>query len=207
MLRKILIAMAALAAVGSMPAIAGSTPARVTIFSNLGTGDTAYDCCTGYTVVGPQGGPGELWVAAAFTPDSDRIVTEIDVAVSYHDAGKNKVVLSLYADDNGLPGAVLGSWALTDLPEFQTCCTVAVKQGKKRLSVSVKGGTQYWVVLSNPSTNKDLQAVWNWNTTDTSAADPAVESWCSSDDGGFCFFDKTWVALSGTMPAFAVYGK
>jgi hypothetical protein len=216
MLRKTLTAIALLAAFTSSAfAATGERSAAqppkgsVTIFSNLGSGEDVYNSNSGFTVVGPVGSgfPGELWIAAAFTPDSDRILTEIDVAASYNGSGKNRMLLSLYSDDGGLPGAVLGSWKLHDLTPFQTCCAVAIKKGKNRLSVSVKAGTQYWVVLSNDEKNKSLSGVWNWNTTDTDSADPAVESWCSSSDGGFCFFDKQWVALSGTMPAFAVYGK
>jgi len=214
MLREILTATAVLAAVVSTAAAAtgGAPPppkGAVTIFSNFDSGDTKYNCCAGFVVAGPVGSgfPGELWIAAAFTPDSDRIVTEIDVAASYNGSGKNKMLLSLYSDDGGLPGAVIGSWGVHDLPAYQTCCAVTVKKGKNRLDVSVKAGKQYWVVLSNQPNNKSLSGVWNWNTTDTGAANPPVESWCSSSDGGFCFFDNQWTALSGQKPAFAVYGK
>ncbi|HEX4294696.1 MAG TPA: choice-of-anchor R domain-containing protein [Rhizomicrobium sp.] len=178
----------------------------VAVFSNLGTGG-AYDCCSGYTVNGPEAGLGEQWIAAAFTPDSDRILTEIAVAATYNGGGKDRMILSLYSDDGGVPGAVLGSWRLQRLESFHSCCVLGIKRGPHRLSMSVKGGTQYWVVLSNDAKNKNLDGIWNWNTTDTTNADPAVESWCSSSDGGFCSFDNVWTPLSGTMPAFAVYGK
>jgi hypothetical protein len=216
MLRKTLTAITLIAAVVSSAFAetgerkTGQPPkGSVTIFNNIGTGNTAYDCCSGYAVVGPvdSGFPGEGWIAAAFTPDSDRIVTEIDVAASYNGSGKNKMRLSLYSDNGGVPGAVLGSWELQDLTTFQTCCAVAIKKGKNRLSVSVKAGTQYWVVLSEGK-NKSLSGAWNWNTTDTTDANPAVESWCSTSDGGFCGpFNNVWTPLSGTMPAFAVFGK
>src|ERR1700761_6766346 len=117
MLRKTLTTIAVLAAVVSSAFagpvernIAHPPKGAVTIFSNLGTGEDVYNCCTGFSVVGPEAGPGELWVAAAFTPTSDRIVTEIDVAASYNNGGKNRLLLNLYSDNNGVPGAVLGSW-------------------------------------------------------------------------------------------------
>jgi hypothetical protein len=216
MIRRTLATLAMLAAVTSS-AFAGSSERNmaqppkgsVTIFNNIGTGSAAYDCCSGYAVVGPEAGfPGEGWIAAAFTPDADRILTEIDVAASYNGSGKNRMRLSLYSDDSGVPGAVLGSWELHDLTVFQTCCAVAIKKGKNRLNVSVKAGTQYWVVLSNDAKNTGLSGAWNWNTTDPTDADPAVESWCSTSDGGFCGpFNNVWTPLSGTMPAFAVFGK
>lgn len=213
MFRRTLLAAGALAVAGTAALAAtdrndsADAKGRVTIFSNLGSDDDVYNCCSGYSVVGPQTGPGELWVASAFTPDADRVVTEIDVGASYNGAGKNRVVLTLYSDNAGVPGSKLGSWQVHDLPAWQTCCELTKKRGRVRLNVSVKAGTQYWLGLSNDAKNKGLSAVWNWNSTDTNAANPPVESWCSSDDGGFCFFDKQWTPLSGPQPAFAVYGR
>jgi hypothetical protein len=129
------------------------------IFSNLATEYPLglYWCCQGTTVSGPKS-PGfvEWWHAAAFTPAADATATKITVSIGYL-AGGGNIILSLNADNAGIPGAVLEQWHLYDLGESGTCCSV---QSKKFSGIALTGGQQYWVVASTEA-NSDVWAAWN----------------------------------------------
>jgi hypothetical protein len=171
----------------------------VTIFSNLAATypKGQYWCCSGYNVMGSKSGVGEQWMAAAFTPGADHIVTKIEVAVGYSQQGTNGVVLSLNSDNNGIPGKALKTWNVSGLPRFGTCCTLVAKSDSSGIPVSA--GKQYWVVLSTNS--HELDTVDGWNVSDTDQVDSATVATYPGTN-------KRWKAFQTTPGlAFAVKGS
>ena len=138
----------------------------VTIFSNLASKypNGEYWCCTGYNIMGPSSGVGEQWMAAAFTPYANRMVTKITVAAGFSQGTVNGVILGLRADNNGIPGAWLKSWNLSNLPRFGACC--ALLSGSDAAGIPVTGGQQYWVILKTDATQLDTVDAWNVTDTD-----------------------------------------
>ena len=131
----------------------------VTIYSNLGTGTNVYNSFAGTGVLGRDvpGEPRPEWLAFAFTPTAEHTVTQIQVGVTYS-SGTNEVVMSLNADNAGLPGATLQTWHFENLPTFGGCCTV---QTATSAGIPVHQGKQYWLVLRNRATAQDTWDVWN----------------------------------------------
>jgi hypothetical protein len=145
-------------------------PGPGTIFSNLASKypKGVYWCCSGYNVMGPNSGAGEQWMAGAFTPDSDRTVTKIEVAAGWSE-GTNGIVISLNNDNNGMPGQALKTWNVSDLPFFGTCCTLLKVSSQ---GIPVTGGQQYWVMLR--TNNSELNTVDAWNVSDADQVDQAT---------------------------------
>ena len=165
------------------------------IFDNLGTHypKGVYIADTGYTIGGPQGLIGQVWFATAFTPAANASVTEIDVAVGYIAGNTDEVLVKLYADNGGVPGAEIWSHK-TSMPVAGDCCAVA--KIHDRAGIPVKAGTQYWLgVVSSPHAS-DIFAAWSFNDTDQVDPNPTAENL----GGG-------WIAGS-SLPnaAFAIYG-
>ena len=187
-----------------------SDPGLVRIFDNFAHRDPkgVYWAQLGATITGPNAAQGfeEFWAATAFTPSADHTVTKIKIAVTYI-SGTNRVIVSLNADSNGLPGAPLKMWTLTNLPEFLSCCTVDSTTDTK--GISIAGGTQYWVVVSTNSSDTNFFGGANINVADE--VDPAVTaSYCSDDVGGICTnANDAWTLQTGILPgfAFAVLGS
>lgn len=123
-----------------------------------------YWCCEGYNVMGPN--QGEQWMAGAFTPSANHTATRIEVAVGWSQ-GPNGVVVSLYNDNGGIPGTVLKSWNVSNLPNFGSCCTLVVKTDK--VGIPLSGGQQYWIVLSTNA--KEQDTVDGWNVSDADQID------------------------------------
>ncbi len=162
------------------------TPARAaTIYSTLGSSAPVYEAGTGYLVVGPSGGPpGYVGVAAPFVPSASYDVTFIDLAL-IHESGTNSAVVELQADASGVPGAVLGSWVVSAVPNAYAEVGVPA-------SGTVMAGQQYWIsVLPNAS---DTLIDWAFNSqgiTGTYATTPNGASYSLSNY---------------TLPAFDVRG-
>lgn len=137
----------------------------VTIFSNLASKypKGRYWCCSGYNVTGPNSDFGEQWMAAAFTPNADHMVTEILVAAGWS-GGTRGIVISLNEDNNGIPGTALMTWNLSRLPFFGTCCTLL--EVSSPIGIPVSGGQQYWVMLSTNDSELDTYDAWNMSDAD-----------------------------------------
>lgn len=153
-----------------------------------------YNPYGGFNVAGPNAGLGSRnWTGASFTPAADASVARIEVPVKLI-SGTNRVILSLRDDNAGLPGAVLQSWVLTNLPPTVTCCTV--KAGTSDVGIPVQAGHQYWVVLSTDTKSQDTFAEWNNNVTT-----PLAPTLIARNQGAWNGFTQA------PGPAFAVYAK
>jgi hypothetical protein len=166
-----------------------------TIFSNFASfyPDGLYMYALGGTISGPASLVGETsWFAAPFTPSKNTVLKEIDVPVSY-DAGTNRFVVNLYADGKKVPGTLLKSWIVRNLPETDSCCTFTVV--KDSAGVSLKAGKQYWLGL----TTMDSTAFFTWDLNSVNNVDTVPYAYLS---GG------KWTAGT-TVPnlAFAIYGE
>src|SRR5262245_45346163 len=174
----------------------GDDPGLVTIFSNLASKypKGIYWCCSGYNVTGPNSSFSEQWMAAAFTPDTDHMVTKIQVAAGWSD-GTNGIVISLNEDTNGIPGTALKTWNVSGLPFFGTCCTLL--KVSSRIGIPVSGGQQYWVMLS--TNDRQLDTVDAWNMSDADQVDEATLASFTSNEW------NVFQAVPGV--AFAVKGN
>src|SRR5437868_2821417 len=171
MIKRVLVALAALAFAGSAASAAGvngatlskdkrttsvavgsghysptALPGKSAIFSNVGTKypKGLYFCCYGDTISGADSVVGAAYsVALQFTPASDIDAKEIDAGVAWV-TGTNAVDLAIYDDAGGIPGNQLDSGKATGLGVFGQCCTMAVA----KVRASLKGGTPYWVVVT-----------------------------------------------------------
>ncbi len=144
----------------------------VTIFSNLASQypNGEYWCCTGYNIMGQNSGVGEQWIGAAFTPTANHTATTVTVAVGFSQGTTNGAVLTLNSDSHGVPGKVLKSWTLSNLPTFGTCCTLVAKSSGSGAPLSA--GKQYWVVLK--TNGSQLDTVDGWNVDDTDQVNPST---------------------------------
>jgi hypothetical protein len=164
----------------------------VTIYSNLGKGDQAYNPNAGVGIVGKDAG--QLlpqWVGIAFTPQADHLVQAIRVGATYV-SGSNEMALLLDADDNGVPGAMLHAWKLSDLPEFGSCCVLQTREYVT--GIPVKAGIQYWVVLRTMPQGTDTYGVWDDNFKETQG------TWANDTGQG-------WHTSYQVLPAVGVYGQ
>jgi hypothetical protein len=161
-----------------------------TIYSNLGTGTDVYYPNIGLTISGSASDAGEEWTqGCAFTPKSNAVVTEIKVGFGWV-TGPNSGTVALYADDNGVPGKVLHTYpAVNNLPTFGDSSSIlqTVKYAK---GTKVTKSTQYWVVLSSPTTTWD-----GWNFTYNQ-----IEGNEAYNNG------SGWFARQHNLGAFGVFG-
>jgi len=136
----------------------------VTIYSNLGTGDSVYNAVAGSGVLGKDAGqPWPQWVASSFIPKKNHTVMKISVGLTYVQ-GTNAFIMSLNEDNGGLPGKRLHKWQFADVPTFGTCC--ALQTGKVKAGIPVKKGKTYWVVLRTTNDGTDSYGVSNNNIFD-----------------------------------------
>lgn len=151
-----------------------AVPARlIKIFSNLGPNQfNVYTDTDGWDVTGPDAVIIEAsasgttsfqqFTGIPFTPSSNAQVTQVRAAVQYV-SGDKLFYLSIHGDSGGTPGTLLaGPVAVTHLPDFGTCCTLAAANFDPPLAVT--GGTQYWVVASTPTSGKgaNFSGLWDW---------------------------------------------
>jgi hypothetical protein len=174
---------------------AGST----VIFSNLATAypNGLYWCCQGVSVSGPNSlGFVEWWHATAFTPVANATPTKVTVSIGWL-AGGGSILLSLNADNGGVPGAVLEQCTLYELDEAGTCWAV---QSKKVSGIPLSAGQQYWIVASTTAKS----SVWAaWNQADNDQVSNFVNAGYTNQSENPAWTSYT-TSLNG---AFAVYGQ
>jgi hypothetical protein len=138
--------------------LSGTAKADI-IFNTFGPGDT-YDRSTGWTV----GFPGTYQdIGQAFTPAGNTYTLERLVLALGWVTGTNAVDVSLMTAVGGLPGSVLETWHVTNLPSFGTGGPITVDSV---LHPFLEQGTQYFVVSSVPL-GESTWAGWNWNIAGT----------------------------------------
>lgn len=178
---------------------AGTEAGLVTIYSNLGPRKNAYNGQGGWIAAGPQDPytNQQQDVAIPFTPASDSTVTAIQLPVQYYSYGTNNATIELAADASGVPGAVLASRDLQNLPTFGVgCCKLGL--WKLTTGVPVTAGTQYWIVATSDSRSSTSAYVWdyNWNgTISTVAVQDHLGGW-----GVLNFLTSPAAAVLGTTP-------
>lgn len=130
-----------------------------TIFNNFGP-NFDYNCCVGGILTGPTWGMGG-WIVQAnqFTAAVSGNVWQINIALGYVDGTPNGAIVSLWTDSSGIPGTMLGSWDITNLPHFGTCCVVNTITGIS--GISVTAGQSYFLMAAAPGNAFDA---WSWNT-------------------------------------------
>jgi hypothetical protein len=155
------------------------------IYSNLGT-DGTWDHSNAYTI------NSGFTQAMHFTLTASATLTAIDLPIGY-ESGTNLFNVQLRANNGGVPGAIIESIALSNLP---TAFNEPLAVATSALHPVLTAGTEYWVVVApgNASTN----GVWNW----TSPLQTGTHA--SSADGG-----STWTinAFGRTeISAFSIEG-
>lgn len=159
-----------------------------------------YWCCYGGLLAGPnspwglQQGSG-VWQATGFTPSSNMTVTSVKLGLAYQSGNFTDVIVTLNADSGGIPGAVLSTWKMKNMPVFGTCCVVkgrAVPNG----GVAVTAGTPYWIVVGTEA-NSDFQGAWDFDVSDQIDAIPNA-----------FYYAGVWYPFAASMNfSFAVYGQ
>ncbi len=137
---------------------------KVTIFTNLDSSSGfLYDFSQGIPVRGNEVPPEpEVSSALPFTPRANVHAITLGAAVGYV-SGTKKVNLGIYADNAGVPGAVLpgGQASTTDIPTFGVCCALA-RVTLPGAGVALTKGTQYWLVASPDDIGApDFNGVWS----------------------------------------------
>ncbi len=167
----------------TMPAMAG------TLYSNLGTGTSVYNCCTGWAVTGTGSIGTSFTSAEQFQVGASGSVSQIDAAVGYVAGFGNSFYLDIDANSgSNTPGTVLASFTgLSSSTEFGTCCGLVSITGISGLTLST--GTNYWMVIGPTSSSGNTYDAWNWSNSAT-----GLENY--STDGG-----KTWNSNGVTSQA------
>jgi hypothetical protein len=163
-----------------------------TLFSNLNADPLhKYNCCLGYIVEGDS--PGTFFAQGfSFTPSATEDLLRIDIALSIV-TEPDLVIVTLQADNGGLPGAVLQSWNVSGLPPAGTCCTL--QSLTPATTITLFSASGYWLVATPGGTN--TLATWNENNTGSTGR-RAVQN---SSGGAFSIF-----GANDPRGAFAVIG-
>jgi len=106
----------------------------------------------------PAGATQAPEVAAPFTPSATGSLLSLNLALHY-ESGTNGAVISLLRDSGGVPGSVLESWTVMNLPTGvpPAPTTVTDTQG-----VRLEAGQQYWVAVQ--PLGADTLVWWSWNS-------------------------------------------
>ena len=163
------------------------------VTGDFGTGNsfstTNTWCITGAQT--PYCGPAVTrYLAAPFVPATMMAVSGVSLPLSYN-SGTNGAVVSLASDSGGIPGAVLESWSVSNLPT-----SPAVISESSKLTPVLQPGQTYWLVVQPLAA--DTLIAWYTNNRGLS--------------GGLTNIGQTgWASLSGyggqTLPAFSVAGS
>lgn len=168
------------------------TPPPPVTVGDFGTNNSfsmsGFRCVSGAAT--PNCGPAVTrYIAAPFVPGSTFTLSEIALPVSYN-SGTNGAVISLMTNSGGLPGAVLESWSVTNLPGAPVVTSVSSK-----VNPVLQAGQTYWLEVQPLAA--DTLVVWYTNGLGLA--------------GGITNINQAgWIALSGyggqTLPAFSVTG-
>jgi hypothetical protein len=145
------------------------------IFDSIGAG--GYNCCAGWTVSGPSSQIGEqIWSAIQITPTVSGRLKHVVAGVGYV-TGSNAAELAIYSDANGVPGTMLWSADVSNLPVFGTTSTTTVK-AKVGTRVKIRANKPFWVAVQTDSNSANTWDAWNEsNTTDAPLAQNTGSGW------------------------------
>jgi len=166
-----------------------------------------YPLATYFSVWGntiAQGGsnfPFQVWEAIPFTPKTNAVVTKIEVSAGRQGGGTAGFELGLYADDNGVPGKLIGSAHVSKLPSYGQCCAVASVSDPA--GVSVAAGTQYWVAVTTNANDTDIYA-WAFNSTNMTAQ--LAAEWCQGSSTYCGNNSGKWIPYQYVQLGFQVLG-
>ena len=180
-------------------------PALTTIAGNLSDFPFGvYFSLYNYYITGSNNtiGVAEYWQGVPFTPSANVLAMEVDASVVWAE-GTNEVVLSLYNDAGGLPGKSLHSWHVKNVAGFGSCCQLAV--GKSKAGIALTKGKQYWMVVKTDTTDSDIFAGWDLNTTDMRSH--TIATHCIGTTTQCGTNNNKWALGSAILPGFAVQGK
>ncbi len=144
---------------GAVAALAMTTAASAdVVFNNFGPGDT-YTTGQGWTI--SDGAPinTDNDQGDAFTVTGGNfLLTSIEIALGYV-TGTNRAFISLYNDDDGMPGAILETATVENMGPFgnQNDPEVALFTG----TTALLEGEQYWVIASS---DNNSWLAWNLNS-------------------------------------------
>jgi len=151
------------------------TPKGATvIFDSIGSG--GYDCCNGWTISAVGSPIGEqIWTAIQITPTGNGKVKSIAAGVGYV-TGTNAAELAIYSDAGGVPGTMLWSGDVSDLPAFGSTSTATVTAKVKKVKLSAN--TPIWVAVQTDANSSDTWDAWNESeTTDAPLAQNDGAGW------------------------------
>ena len=130
------------------------------------------------------------YIAASFAPCSSFTLSTILLPLSYI-SGSNGAVINLMSNSGGVPGALLESWSVSNLPSGASLTSIPSK-----LSPVLQSGRTYWVEVEPLAADSLLY----WNTNNLGLA-----------GGRANLGEAGWTALSGysgqTLPAFGIAGS
>jgi hypothetical protein len=166
-------------------------PARADIvFSNFGASPAlSNQHSVGLSSVQPIAVPFTVAAGGGFD------LTQIDIGIthsSFVPGSVNAAVVQLRTDVNGLPGAVVDSWVLSNLPEVNTPTLEASQRISGIVGDRLDGGEQYWLAATGLS---------NWMAWAFSTPEVAGPYAYSPDAGA------TWVvSQTGAQGGFDIQG-
>lgn len=170
--------------------------AQTTFFSDLGTGNDVYQCCSGWAVTGTGSIGVSFTPANEFTSLASGSVSQIDLGIGYVSGFLNQFYAAVYTvNGSGLPGTELWSQSnLTSSTEFGQCCGLVSITGITGLDLTA--GQSYFLVLGPENISNNAYLAWNYNSTGATGTE------LYSTDGG-----QTWNSNgTQTIGAFDILG-
>jgi hypothetical protein len=81
-----------------------------------------------------------------FSPSATAVLEQIDVGAIFYVTGTNSVQFTLNSDSVGLPGAVLDSWKVSNLPGVQLSLLHA-RNAVPHTSITLNSSAEYWLIV------------------------------------------------------------
>jgi hypothetical protein len=170
--------------------ISGETAHAGIIFSDFGPGNSYAQ--GGGVIEGSATEEGYAAWGDSFIPSTNYAVTQIDLALLYF-SGTNSMIVTLNADDAGLPGAALATWDVTSSPQFEGFPgDYGVQTTLVDAGVELSSETRYWIVVAPGAV--DTFGAWEANSI-------PVGGLVAPDQG------SGFVAEMGAFNAFDVLGN
>lgn len=159
----------------------------------------AAGCCLGLTagtVVYTDFGPGQTYntttghgtsdvvpaIAEGFTPSSNGLLSQVDVALAYFNptAPSNDLLIKLETDSSGIPsGTILDSWSLS---HNTITGTAVVYTFNSTLNPALSSSSVYWLVIQDNEVNG---YVWLLNSQGVTNEDYNNGSWNIGSGGNY----------------------